>query len=91
MALQVDLAMTHFGIPVPAAYARIVTISGDDTMITVQVGFYASETARIEGRTPVDFRTYQLVSPDYNQDKGVKQVLYAFLKTQADFATAIDV
>lgn len=59
MALQLDLATTPVGIPLPNSYARIefVRLLSADALIAVK--FYANAEARQSDAQEVDQRSYQ--------------------------------
>ena len=83
MALQVDLS-TPFG-TVSNAYVRIVSFEGDKDKVTLKVGCYFSQDARLHGAEPVLETTHTVDFADGN----LLVVAYEFLKTQV-YVGAID-
>ena len=86
MALSITLTKTDIGIPVADTYARIVMWRGDKEQTLIQVAHYASEDARHANAQPVANRTVFAPTADC---EGMA-AMYAWLKSQPDYAGATD-
>ena len=86
MALSISLTETDIGIPMADTYARIVMWRGDKEQTLIQVAHYASKEARQADAQPVANRTVFAPTVDC---EGMA-AMYAWLKTQPDYAGAID-
>jgi hypothetical protein len=101
MALQLNLTAekTGVGVASPEAYARIVHLAFDTKTgkVTLSVDIHYDQAARAANKSPVSGGIYSgfvgidMPSIDVALAEGVRAVLYAWLKTQADFTGATDV
>jgi len=95
VALQIDLADSNVGIPVPKAYLRIVGFGYDilTNKLQVAVNAYISEAASRAGKSPV---TGVVLNGEMQKDflpimeTGGRALLYRWIKSQQAFASAID-
>jgi hypothetical protein len=86
MALSISLDQTDIGIPVADTYARIVMWRGDKDQTLIQVAHYASEVARQANAQPIANRTVFAATAEC---EGMA-AMYDWLKTQPDYAGAVD-
>jgi hypothetical protein len=86
MALSITLTQTDIGIPMADTYARIVMWRGDKDQTLIQVAHYANADARQANAQPVANRT---VFAPTDECEGMA-AMYAWLKTQPDYASAED-
>ena len=86
MALSITLTETDIGIPMADTYARIMTWRGDKDQTLIHVAHYANQDARQSNAQPVADRT--LFAPT-TECEGMT-AMYDWLKTQPDYASAVD-
>ena len=86
MALSISLDQTDIGIPMADTYARIFMWRGDKDQTLIQVAHYASADARQANAQPVANRTVFAPTTDC---EGMA-AMYAWLKSQPDYAGATD-
>lgn len=95
MAIQIDLADSNVGIPVPKAYLRIVGFGFDilTNKLQVAINAYISEAASRAGKGPVTSVVLDgVVPPGFlaTLESGGRKVLYQWLRGHQAFATAVD-
>jgi hypothetical protein len=86
MALSITLTETDIGIPMADTYARIVMWRGEKEQTLIQVAHYATADARKANAQPVANRTVFAPTSDC---EGMA-AMYAWLKTQPDYAGAVN-
>jgi hypothetical protein len=86
MALSITITETDIGIPMADTYARIVMWRGEKEQTLIQVAHYANADARQANAQPVANRTVFAPTSDC---EGMA-AMYAWLKTQPDYAGAVD-
>ena len=101
MALQLNLTAdkTAVGVAAAEAYARIVQLNFDTKTgkVTLSVDIHYDQAARAANKAPISGGVYSghagidMPSIDVALAEGVRSTLYTWLKTQPDFAGAVDV
>jgi hypothetical protein len=94
MALQFAAVIESTGASAPEAYAKITNFSysqGMGEVLRLSVDVFFNSAARAALKTPVASYAFVVEAFDFYEQKSVKQALYEFLKTQGQFASAIDV
>jgi hypothetical protein len=86
MALSISLTETDIGIPLADTYACIVMWRGDKNQTLIQVAHYATADASKANAQPVANRSFHAPTADC---AGL-DAMYAWLKTQPDYAGAVD-
>jgi hypothetical protein len=86
MALSITLTQTDIGIPMADTYARIIMWRGDKDQTLIQVAHYANADARHVNAQPVANRSLYAPTADCAGLDG----MYDWLKTQPDYASAVD-
>lgn len=87
MALQLSIDQSNVGVPFQAAYARITTINATKDRVNYMVAIYANQEARQVNAQHVMVTHFDTEMPTGTLLEG----LYAHLKTQPGFETAVDV
>jgi hypothetical protein len=87
MALKLSIDQSNVGVPFAEAYARIVTVNGTKDRISYMVMIYANEQARQGNAREVVTAGFDAPTPEGPLFPG----LYAHLKAQPGFETAVDV
>lgn len=90
MALQLDLATSGVGLPIKKAYARVNMMRGDKDVFLVHVVYYANADARQNNATLVQEKSFFAPASDLTSGTNPLEMAYEWLKTQPDFAGAID-
>lgn len=81
---------TGFGINLQDAYVKIENTNGNSVEQQLLIFVYASETARFNGKSPIDKMSYTFsCSVEEGSPNFIKQG-YDYLKTLPEFAEAID-
>ena len=88
MALKLNLASTHFGVPAPQAYAKITNFFGTKDQIQVQVAIYFNEEARQGNMATVKENAHYIAIEDLKGD--IIPAIYEVLKTFTDYEGAVD-
>lgn len=88
MALQLPYFQTEHGVEVEEAYCRIDTFRGDRTTVRLGVGIYVSADARQANKPAITQLEFILPTP--NTEANMFAAAYAWLKTQPQFAEAVD-
>ena len=88
MALRANIPSSAIGISISNAYVRVLRFRGDKDKVYVNVGAYASETARHGGAATVTSAEYQIETSSLQGD--FLSSVYNWLKLQPEFADAID-
>lgn len=86
MALELDLQTTPIGVAMLDAYARITRFHGDKHRVHYEVEVHASADARNSGAKPI--QRHKFIATDLTGD--ILPALYAHLKAQPGFETAVD-
>ena len=95
MALQLSIGTdSPIGAAFPSAYARVIFGRTFAENCVITVNFYADEQARRDDKQQFDQRHYECLQSDISEivEKGdhLHAPFYRWLKTQPDFANAID-
>lgn len=94
MPLLLDISEDRcvFGVAVTGAYARIARITFDDAtdMVEVAVNIWVNLQARNQGRAPIAGGVYSGILGASGPASLARGVIYTWLKTLPDFATAVD-
>jgi len=90
MAFTTSLTETNIGIPLADTYARITLLRCDKEQCLMQISHYATAEARHANAQPVYDRT--VFAPTAELQTGVNPLAigYAWLKTQPEYADAVD-
>jgi hypothetical protein len=94
MALQYATTVEATGAAVSEAYAKITSFSysqGLGEVLRFSVDVFFDVAARAAIKTPVASFAFEVTDFDFTEQKAIKTALYEFLKTQEQFASAIDV
>jgi len=91
MALQLNLATTHFGVPAPEAYAKIETVSGDKGLLHVHVHVYFNKETRDQNASSVANHAHYISVSDLNGKGDLFTAIYSVLKTLPEYQGALDV
>ncbi len=86
MALKISISTSSVGVPFTDAYARITNIWATKDQCQYQVSVFATADARTIGSSEVAHHAFYCALPAGNLMAG----LYADLKNQVGFETAID-
>jgi len=86
MALKISISTSNVGVPFTDAYARITNIHGDKDQCQYQVSVSANADARQANAQEVAQHAFYCATPTDN----LMASLYADLKNQVGFETAID-
>jgi len=86
MALKISISTSSVGVPFTDAYARITNIHGNKDQCQYQVSVSANADARQANAQEVASHAFYCATPTDN----LMQSLYADLKNQVGFETAID-
>jgi hypothetical protein len=89
MALQLNLTNSDVGYEFSEAYARILFARTFKDQTFIFVNFHADAAARWANKNPVKQKEYIATTQDLTGD--FFPSMYTWLKTQADFAGAVDV
>ncbi len=87
MALKLSIDQSNVGVPFTDAYARITTINATKDQVQYMVLIHATQDARLSNAKEVVMVSFQAPMPQGTILDG----LYAHLKTQPGFETAVDV
>lgn len=90
MALTTSLAETNIGIPLADTYARITLMRCDKEQTLLQVSHYANADARNANASPVYDRTFMAPTAELQPGNDPLAIGYAWLKTQTEYADAVD-
>jgi hypothetical protein len=90
MALSTSLPETNIGIPLADTYARIVLLRCDNGQCLIQVAHYANADARRANAQPVYDRTFFAPADELQPGADPIAIGYAWLKTQPEYADAVD-
>lgn len=90
MALLTDLATTNIGVPLEGTYARVLTMRGDKDNFMIHIAHYASADTRAAQAMPVLERTFVAPTTELTTASDPLAMAYAWLKTQPDYADAVD-
>lgn len=90
MALTISLDETNIGIPLADTYARITLLRCDKEQCLIQVSHYANADARHANASPVYDRTFMAPTSELQPGNDPLAIAYAWLKTQLDYAEAVD-
>jgi len=90
MALLISLDETNIGIPLADTYARITLLRCDKEQCLMQISHYASADARQANASPVYDRTFMAPTSELQPGSDPLAIGYAWLKTQPDYAEAVD-
>jgi len=99
MALSLNMTSSIVGFPFPTAYARVNKMTiypktiapGSTDRCVVEVGFYASEEARVANANPFETKSYMMQPFDNAIAQSPKAQCYAWLKLLPEFSGAADV
>lgn len=86
MAIRKSYTTDSFGVTAPEAYIKIDNFRGNIDEVHFQALIYANETARINGKQPID--GFNFVMP--YQDGMTYNLVYTHLKTLPGFENAVD-
>ena len=90
MALTISLDETNIGIPLADTYARITLLRCDKEQCLMRVSHYANADARHANASPVYDRTFMAPTSELQPGSDPLAIGYAWLKTQPDYAEAVD-
>jgi hypothetical protein len=90
MAFTTSLTETNIGIPLADTYARITLLRCDKEQCLLQVSHYANAEARHANASPVYDRTVFAPTADLQPGTDPLAIGYAWLKTQSEYADALD-
>jgi hypothetical protein len=90
MALLITLHETNIGIPLPDTYACITLLRCDKEHMLMQVSHYASAEARHANASPVFDRTVFAPTAELQPGADPLAIGYVWLKTQPEYADAVD-
>lgn len=90
MALTTSLLETNIGIPVADTYARITMMRSTKEETLLLVNYYATASARDVNALPVLERTFNARTEELQPGDNPLAIGYAWLKTQSEFADAVD-
>lgn len=90
MALTTSLLETSIGIPVADTYARITMLRSTKEETLLLVNYYANSSARDVNALPVFERTFSARTEELQPGDNPLAIGYAWLKTQPEFADAVD-
>jgi hypothetical protein len=90
MAFTTSLTETNIGIPLADTYARITLLRCDKKQCLLQVSHYANADARHANAQPVYDRTMFAPTADLQPGTDPLAIGYAWLKTQSEYADALD-
>jgi hypothetical protein len=90
MAFTTSLTETNIGIPLADTYARITLLRCDKEQCLLQVSHYANADARHANAQPVYDRTMFAPTADLQPGTDPLAIGYAWLKTQSEYADALD-
>lgn len=90
MALTTSLAETNIGIPLADTYARITLLRCDKEQCLMQISHYANADARQANASPVFDRTFMAPTSELQPGSNPLAIGYAWLKTQPEYAEAVD-
>ena len=88
MALQVSKTLSS-GIVAPAAYAKIVQVSGDKDVMNLTVSTWYSAATHENNQPAMTMDSYHTQTP--TSAVNFMNTMYNFLKTLPDFADSIDI
>lgn len=86
MALKISILTSNVGVPFTDAYARITNIFGNKDQVQYQVSVSANADARQANAQEVAQHAFYCPTPTDN----LMSSLYADLKNQVGFETAVD-
>jgi hypothetical protein len=86
MALKISIPTSNVGVPFTDAYARITNIFGNKEQVQYQVSVSANADARQANAQEVAQHAFYCPTPTDN----LMSSLYADLKNQVGFETAVD-
>ena len=89
MALQINLPTTQFGVPAPAAYARVTNFFGNKDNVQVQVAIHYNADARHADMATVLEHAHYINIADLKGD--LLPAIYGVLKTMSQYAGSTDV
>lgn len=90
MAFAISLPQTNIGIPLTNTYARITLLRCDKDQCLMQVSHYANSKARQASANPVYDRTVIAPTNELKPGNDPLAIGYAWLKTQPEYAGAVD-
>ena len=90
MALTTSLVETNIGIPLADTYARITLMRCDKEQTLIQISHYATADARHANASPVFDRTVFAPTAELQPGADPLAIGYAWLKTQPEYADAVD-
>ena len=90
MALTTSLIETNIGIPLADTYARITLLRCDKEQCLMQISHYANADARQANASPVFDRTFMAPTSELQPGSNPLAIGYAWLKTQPEYAEAVD-
>lgn len=94
MAIQKSMVSDSLGIEAPNAYIRIISFHGNTSSIAFDVVVYFDRATRDNGKGGIDSLRYQFpFDPNMTLNNIANPLVWAYdqLKTQPEFAGAIDV
>lgn len=90
MALLISLDKTNIGIPLADTYARITLMRCDKEQTLLQVSHYANADARNTNALPVYDQTFLAPTSELQPGSNPLAIGYSWLKTQSEYAGALD-
>lgn len=90
MAFTTSLTETNIGIPLADTYARITLLRCNKEQCLMQISHYATADARHANASPVFDRTVFAPMAELQPGDNPLAIAYAWLKTQPEYADAVD-
>lgn len=90
MALTTSLAETGIGIPLADTYARITMMRCTKEGALIQITHYATAEARHSNASPVLECTFSAHTEELQAGPNPLAIAYTWLKTQPEYADAVD-
>lgn len=82
---------TGYGISLEEAYIKVENTSGNKELLYITVLVFLNDTARKEGKSPIEQYSYSFVPKVTDDAPNYHKQAYEYLKSLPEYADAIDV